>query len=187
MRILHLALVLVAAAAWCADPDPAAMAATLEKMQPSTQHAQLAAMAGTWDAAVKAWGDPAQPPMESTATATFTVINDGRFVREDLRGGLSPTYTGLLIAGYDRALGKYTLVWSDSMTTSMMCATGTSADDGATITYTATMADCMDARRMMDIRIVVKHVDADHIRFELFAARDGGEAKAVEIDYTRRK
>jgi hypothetical protein len=55
---------------------------------PGAPHQAMAATAGSYDAKVKSWREPGQPPMESTATATRAMALDGRGLVEDFKGAM---------------------------------------------------------------------------------------------------
>src|SRR6187402_683406 len=55
--------------AWQKRAKKAEMEAWQKNATPSEGHQKLAGMAGTWDAEVTAWPDPAAPPMTSSGTS----------------------------------------------------------------------------------------------------------------------
>src|SRR4051812_27745850 len=113
-----LALIVVTLTASCAalaaadQPTPEQMAATMKAMQPGPQHAQMAKLAGSYTVAGKMWMDPAGPAVETKGTAEFTVILDGRYVRQDYKGsmpmgpGQEMPFTGIGLDGYDNVAKK---------------------------------------------------------------------------------
>lgn len=63
---------------------------------PGPEHALLTRLAGTWDATMKSWMDPAQPPMVSTGSSEQQMVLGGRFLRQE--------YTGEMMGGAPGAL-----------------------------------------------------------------------------------
>jgi len=176
-------------AAYAAEKDmsEADHKAMMEKMQPGPEHKMLAKLAGNWEVASKWWMDPEKPPMESKGSSTFTVIYDGRFVRQDFKGEMmGQAFTGVGYDGFDNVTKKYTSFWLDSMGTSMFKVDGTSKDDGKTIEYTGE-ASCPMANGTAKTRWVHKAVSDDSFIFEMYMAPKGTEVKSGELTYTRKK
>lgn len=169
-------------------PDDAMMKAAMERTMPGPQHAALAKMAGTWDAKVKAWMTPDQPPMESTGTCEETMIMGGRYLQQTFHGDMmGQSFDGMGYTGFDNVTQKYIGFWMDNMSTGWMSSTGTASADGKTFTFTGDMSDTM-TNRVLPNKQVVTCADDNHMRFELWApGPDGKDMKWIEIEYTRKK
>jgi hypothetical protein len=199
MRRLALALVtsVLAVSATAADnagkdagqnaaPDAAAMAKMMELMKPGAEHQQLAKMIGTWDVDAKLWMDPKAPPTESKATAQFTSVYEGRYIKQDFQGDMmGMPYSGTGYEGFDRGLGVYTAVWMDSMSTGMFTQTGKASADGKTITYGGEMY-CPQTNGPIKARSVMTRVSDDELTYEMFVTQNGHEDKSMELHYHRK-
>jgi hypothetical protein len=178
-----------------APPTPDEMAKMMELGQPGDNHKLLASMAGDWTYTVKTWMDPKAPPSESKGTSTRKAIMDGRFFVAEHSGKFempgpdgkmtNMNFTGMAIEGYDNVKKKFVSSWIDNMGTMIMNSEGTY--DAATKTFTYHAAFEMLPGMMVKVREVLKVVDADHHNFEWFENRGSGEAKTMEISYTRKK
>ena len=163
--------------------------------QPGENHKLLATMAGDWTYTVKMWMDPKAPPTESHGTSTRKAIMGGRFFIADHSGKfempgpdgkmMDMNFTGMAIEGYDNVKKKFVSSWIDNMGTMIMNSEGTY--DPATKTFTYNAAFEMMPGMPMKVREVLKVVDADHHNFEWYENRGGGEARTMEISYTRKK
>jgi hypothetical protein len=168
-------------------PSPEAMAKAMAKMQPGPEHQELAKMAGSWDVASSFWMDPSAPPQQSKDTATFSVILNGRYVRQDYHGQMmGKPFNGIGIDGYDNNLGTYTSVWIDDMSTAAMVLHGKKSSDGKSITFEGDVSDCMTGGTM-HVRSVATRQSDDAMSFEMFCNRGGTEQKSMELRYTRQK
>lgn len=189
--LVMLAVMCCAAIAFAADgpTEEQMMKAWMEAGNPGPQHAALAKQTGTWEAVVKMWMDPAQPPMESKGTETVEMVLGGRVqmghFTSDFMG--SP-FHGISINGYSNFTKSYWSAWMDDMSTAMMYSEGKASEDGKTITYLGTMDE--PAMNVIDkpVKQVVKLVDDDHFIMESWdEIGTPHEFKAMEITYTRKK
>lgn len=189
MRHLIVALlVILAAGAGAAEKGSApGQMPDMTLAQPGTEHQALAKLAGTWDVAAKMWMEPGKDPIETKGSATFAVILDGRYVRQDYRGEMmGQPFTGIGIEGFDRVKNAYTSTWLDSMSTGMVIMEGASSDGGKTITYEGDYS-CPMEKRQIQGRSVNTLVDDDTFTVTMYATREGSEAKTMELRYTRAK
>lgn len=171
------------------------MAQMMELGKPGENHKQLAQLAGDWTYTVKMWMDPTAPPTESKGTSTRKAIMDGRFFIADAKGSFQMpgangkmqdfNFTGMSIEGYDNVKKKFVSTWIDNMGTMIMVSEGTYDPTSKAFTYTANCE--MMPGMPVKIREVIKVVDKDHHTFEWYEDRGAGEAKTMEISYTRKK
>jgi Protein of unknown function (DUF1579) len=182
-----------------AQPSEADMKKMMEQMmelgKPGENHKLLAGMAGNWTYTVKMWMDPTAKPQESKGTATRKAMMDGRFFIAEHSGKFQMpgvdakmkemNFKGMAIEGYDNIKKKFVVSWIDNMGTMILNSEGTYDATSKTFTYTAQceMMPGMPVR----IREVIKVVDNDHHNFEWYEDRGAGEAKTMEINYTRKK
>lgn len=169
------------------------MAQMMELSKIGENHKLLAEMAGSWAYTVKMWMDPTGKAQESKGTATRKAIMDGRFFIAEHSGKFQMpgadgkmkdmNFKGMAIEGYDNVKQKFVSSWIDSMGTMILNSEGTY--DAATKSFTYT-ANCeMMPGMPVKIREVIKVTDKDHHLFEWYEDRGAGEAKTMEISYTR--
>ncbi|GMV80274.1 MAG: hypothetical protein AMXMBFR7_14580 [Planctomycetota bacterium] len=179
-----------AAAEEAAPPamDEAALKAILERMSPGPEHAALMKQAGAYEIASKVWMDPAKPPEETKASATFTAILEGRYLRQEFQGSMmGKPFTGLGIEGYDKEKKEYVCVWFDSMGLIPFTLRGKSADGGKNIEYHGSLPCPMDGKEVKQ-RYTCQHLDENTFTFTMYETREGGkEVKGMEMTYTRKK
>ena len=167
----------------------------VELGKPGENHRLLAGMAGNWSYTVKMWMDPTAKPQESKGTATRKAIMDGRFFIAEHSGNFQMpgadgkmkdmNFKGMAIEGYDNVKQKFVVAWIDNTGTMILNSEGTYDATAKTFTYTA-QCEMMPGMPMR-IREVIKVVDNDHHNFEWYEDRGTGEAKTMEINYTRKK
>jgi hypothetical protein len=178
-----------------AAPGADDMKMMMEMSKLNENHKLLASTAGNWSYVVKMWMDPKGAPSESKGTAVRKAVMDGRYVTGDYTGNfkmpgadgkmMEMKFHGMSMDGYDNGKEKFVSGWVDNMGTGIMVTEGTYDASAKTITYTGTftMAPGMTAK----IREVVKLTDKDHMSMEYYEDRGQGEAKTMEISYTRTK
>lgn len=169
------------------------MAQMMELSKTGENHKLLGEMAGSWAYTVKMWMDPKGKPQESKGTATRKAIMDGRFFIAEHSGKFqmpgadgkpkNMDFKGMAIEGYDNVKQKFVVAWIDSMGTMILNSEGTY--DAATKTFTYTAGFEMMPGMPVKIREVLKVTDKDHHLFEWYEDRGQGEAKTMEIAYTR--
>lgn len=177
-----------------ADDKAAANAGMAEMMKkaamigaPGEAHKVLDALVGNWTAKIEFWMSPDAPPAVSNGTAESTWILGGRFVQEKFKGEvMGKPYEGLGITGYDNIKKQYLSVWLDDMHTSIYTSKGEAGEGGKVITFTG-RADCpVTDEKDIPMKQVIRIVDADTHIFEMYDSRRG-DAKAMQITYTRKK
>jgi hypothetical protein len=171
------------------------MAQMMELSKTGENHKLLAEMAGSWTYTVKMWMDPTGKPQESKGTATRKAIMDGRFMLAEHSGKFQMpgadgkmkdmNFKGMAIEGYDNVKAKFVSSWIDSMGTMILNSEGTYDAASKTFTYTANCE--MMPGMPVKIRETIKVTDKDHHLFEWYEDRGQGEAKTMEIAYTRSK
>jgi hypothetical protein len=166
----------------------------MEMGKPGENHKLLAGLAGSWTYTVKMWMDPSAKPQESKGTATRKSIMDGRFFVAEHSGKFQmpgpdgkmkdTNFSGMAIEGYDTAKKAFVSSWIDNMGTMILNSEGTYDEASKSFTYHAAF-DMMGMP--VKVREVIKVVDANHHNFEWYEDRGQGEAKTMEISYTRKK
>jgi hypothetical protein len=179
-----------------AQPNEAEMMKQMmELAKPGENHKLLATLAGTWSYDVTMWMNPGAPPTKSTGTAVRKAIMDGRYFSLDVAGKMKMPgadgkmkdmeFKGMGIEGYDNAKKKFVATWCDNMGTGFALSEG--SYDAATKTFTYTGDYEMMPGMKTKFREVIKLADANHHSFEYYEDRGAGEAKTMEINYTRKK
>jgi len=111
-----------------ATPDPSEaerMALMMELGKPGPEHEMLASLAGTWQETVKMWAAPGMEPMTASGRCTNRMILGGRFLRSECRSEDGPIRVeSLILYGFDRRRGEYTMVGYDTMGTYYITADG---------------------------------------------------------------
>jgi uncharacterized protein DUF1579 len=179
-----------------AQPNEAEMMKQMmELAKPGENHKLLASLAGTWSYNVTMWMNPGAPPSKSTGTAVRKAIMGGRYFTFDVAGKMKMPgadgkmkdmeFKGMALEGYDNAKKKFVATWCDNMGTGIFMSEGSYDAASKTFTYTGEME--MMPGMKTKVREVMKVVDADHHNFEYYEDRGTGEAKTMEINYTRKK
>src|SRR5947209_8122192 len=184
------------------SPAASSMAPTADEMKQMMEmaklnenHKLLASTAGTWSYTVKMWMDPNGKPTESSGTATRKAIMDGRYVSGEYTGKFKmpgadgkmkeTNFIGMSMDGYDNVKKKFVAGWVDNMGTGIMTMDGTY--DAATKSFTYTGEYEMMPGMKEKVRQVIKMPDNNHMAMEYYEDRGQGEAKTMQIDYTRKK
>ena len=191
-----LAVLVVVPAALAQDKPPAGgmskeQMAMMEAMQkaatPGENHKLLASMAGDWTFVNRMGMDQAQP-IESTGTANYTMLMDGRFLVGHYQGTMmGMEFDGRGVTGYDNTTKQFQSVWLDNFGTMMMFMTGTYDPTAKAFTYRTEMADPMAPATRVKVREVIRLESPDRHTMEWYETRGGKETKTMEIVYTRKK
>jgi len=162
--------------------DEAMMAA----MTPGEHHEHLTATAGTWEASVKMWMGPSQAePAESTGTAKFYLVMDGRYMVQEFIGNfMGMEFTGRGTTGYDNLQGKYVSTWIDNMGTSMSMESGHCDGTGRKYDWAGEMPDPISGG-MVKTR-TEQIIEDDRMHIMSYVVTAAGEHKMMEIVYTRK-
>lgn len=176
-------------------PSADEMKQMMEMAKLNDNHKLLVSTAGTWSYTVKMWMDPKGKPTESTGTAVRKSVMDGRYVSGDYSGKfkmpgadgkmMEMNFMGMSMDGYDNVKKKFVSGWVDNMGTGIMTMDGTY--DAATKTFTYTGEYEMMPGMKEKVRQLIKMADKDHMTMEYYEDRGQGEAKTMEINYTKKK
>jgi hypothetical protein len=164
----------------------AEMEAYMKAGTPGSPHKALAGTVGTYEAKVKSWHEPGQPPMEETGTATRAMALDGRVLVEEFKGSMmGMPFTGHGMRGYDNVTGKHWSTWNDSMSTGVMLSEGT-CDAKNACTFEGTFNDAVK-KAPVTSRMTSRWTSPTTEVFEMYGpGRDGKEMKMMEITYTKK-
>lgn len=159
--------------------------AYMKAAQPGAEHAEMKSNVGTWQAQVKSFHEPGQPPAESTGTSRYEMVMGDRFLVEHFAGempGMGPM-EGMGILAFNNITQEYEHVWFDSFGTGLLITRGKPAEDG-----TLTMRGQMDnplGESKFPCRLVITPTGENEKRFEMYCSMNGPETKMMEITYTR--
>ena len=166
---------------------PEEMEAWKNNMTPGEHHEWLASMNGEWDATVKMWMDPSQPPNVSQATTTNSMIMGGLYQRSEHTGNMmGMPFTGESITGYDNAKKKFLATWIDNFGSSIMFMEGQFDAEANALTLEGSMMDPATGIDMQVKEVFTKNSEDSHT-FTMYMVMDGKDIKNMEITYTRKK
>src|SRR5436190_20786605 len=179
-----------------AQPSEAEMMKQMmELAKPGENHQLLSGMAGTWTYTVKMWMNPSAPPTSSSGSAVIKSVMDGRYFVGDFTGKMQMPgadgkmkdmpFKGMSIDGYDNVKKKFISTWCDNMGTGIMMSEGSYDSASKTFAYNGEY-EAMPGMKSR-VRMTLNIVDKDHHNFEFYEDRGSGEAKTMEINYTRKK
>ncbi len=169
-----------------ASPEMAAMMEAWEKaMTPGEPHQMLASYAGSWKMVGKFWMEPDGEPMVSEGTVERTMLLGGRVLEERVASEMmGKPFEGIGHSGYDNVTGKYWSNWTDSMSTGCFVSEGTRDPESGAVTYTGEYEDPMSGSTVK-VRSVMRSEGSDKQVYDWYEDRGEGEAKTMEITYTR--
>ncbi|WP_019465130.1 DUF1579 family protein [Dyella japonica] len=184
--VLGLALI-VSPAGGCAAvaAQPPATAPT-PAPDPDPEHARLAAITGRWTVTQSLWEKPGQAPRVDHGTAHFSMVLDGRHLRQELHiDGPGKPFDGLGYIGYDNATGQYFSTWMDINFPGMVLAQGSFDPVSAVYTFKGSMADAGKPGARIPLREVLHVIDDKHFTYEYYEDHGAGEALTVRLEYAR--
>src|SRR4051794_25583712 len=80
----------------------------MEKFRPGKEHEVLKKLAGSYDVTFKMWMEPGKDPVETKATAEFTMEMNGRYLKQVFKGTImGQPFNGIGYDGFDRTVNKY--------------------------------------------------------------------------------
>ena len=167
--------------------DEAAMAAYEKIGRPGKEHERLKALAGEFEADVKWWMAPGQPPQSTKGKEKGELILGGRFLQTHYQGEMmGKPFSGQMVMGFDNGKKKYVSSWVDSTSTAIMTAEGTADEAGKVITMQSEMKE-PDGRMQKFKQVTTIVDDTSHTYQMMVMLPDGGEFKVLEITYKRAK
>lgn len=201
MRFILSAILIVSSLqAMAADPkaDPHAghqmdpkMMEMMKVMQqagtPGEQHKMLAGYAGNWTYTGKMWHKPDQAPQETSGTAKFEMVLDGRWLKQEFKGEMmGQPFTGLGYLGYNNATKEYETSFMDTMSTGSMHGKGSYDKSKKTIAESGQYY-CPIKKGMREYRGEWKFVDKNTMMYTMYGTgmEDQPEFKQMELNYKR--
>ncbi|MFC5435277.1 DUF1579 family protein [Rhodanobacter umsongensis] len=155
-------------------------AATPRTDSPCTR---LASLSGHWTVRQSMWTDPAAPPVIDHGAATYAMVLGGHHLQQNLRIASDKPFEGLGFIGYEDATGKYYSSWMDTHFSGIVLVRGDYDASSRSYTFAGEMANKGGAP--IPVREVMRIADNDHFVYEYYETRNGKEALAVSLQYTR--
>jgi hypothetical protein len=155
-------------------------------LTPGPEHQVLKMDAGTWDAVVEV-SMPGAPPMTSKGVEVNTMGCGGLCLITDFKGDFMPgvPFHGHGVTTWDARKKKYTMTWTDSMSTGL--ATGESTWNADKKQLAGWMEGADASGQVMKTRSVLAHTPAGRVFTAYAPGPDGKEAQMMKITYTKRK
>ena len=170
------------------DMDPAQMQRMMQLAEelaaPGEAHQRLDYFTGEWDTSTTVMG------MEPVAgTQSIKWILGGRQLHSSFKGTMmGRPFEGFGLLGYDNYKKKYTSVWCDSQSTTLLTSEGLADQTGKVITLYGTMDEWMDGTHDKAVKYIYRIVDEDTYEFEIHdLGIVPGETKVISMTATRRK
>ena len=170
------------------EMDPAQMQRMMQLAEelatPGEAHKRLDFFAGEWDTSTTIMGMPSE-----TGTQSIKWILGGRQLRSSFKGTMmGRPFEGLGLLGYDNYKKKYTSVWCDSQSTTLLTSEGLADQTGKVITLYGTMDEWMDGTHDKAVKYVYRIVDENTYEFEIHdLGIVPGETKVISMTSTRKK
>ncbi|MDD4051562.1 MAG: DUF1579 family protein [candidate division Zixibacteria bacterium] len=135
----------------------------------------IAALAGTWDVAMKARMDPSQPWSETRGICLNTLVLDGCGLEQKFDGQMPMgPYRGIGMIAFHRGIGKWQYTWMDNMFGAMGYYLGTFADGKLVVSG----EDVMPGITMWT-RITTYNITDKSYEWTMESSMDGGKAWVV--------
>lgn len=153
---------------------------------PGPAHQALEPLVGNWTAEVKCWMAPDAPATVTRGTAKSTWVMNGRFLQQEFRGEfMGRPFHGISFIGYDNVRQKYSSVWIDDMSTTMVTSEGDADSGGKVVTFGGTYACALTGEKHKACRQIYRILSRDKHLFEMHDPSKGDNSKTMEITYTR--
>lgn len=173
-----------------AEEMQAHMEAWIKLNQPSAHHRKLDPLVGAWDVKIKVYmGGPGSEPDVSEGTAEVKWILGKRFIEETFHGTMmGMPFEGRGVTGYDNFRNVYQVTWMDSMSTTILNATGVvDHETGKVFRYYGEMDEPSLKVVGRYYKLVTRVINADKRLVEMYDLHVGDDFKVWEMEYTRKK
>ena len=169
------------------DPQMAEMMKKAElAATPGAAHKTLEPFVGNWNAEVKTWMTPGEPPAVTKGSAKCTWVMNGRYVQEEFSGEImGKPFRGMSLTGYDNIRQKYSSVWVDDMSTTMVTSEGEADAASKVFTFAGDYACAMTGEKHRKSTMIYRILSKDKHVFEMQDPAQNN-AKMLEITYTRK-
>lgn len=161
-----------------------------EQSKRAPQHDNLKPLVGTFEAEMNFLMEPGGKPDVSHGTTTNKWILGEKFVQMDFKGdvmayGVKYPFQGMGVLGFDKLTGEYNMMWVDSLSTTMIAATGKAGENPKEISATDTVMSMMGEA---ETKHVYKIESNDKHTLEFWQSMPGMDEmmKIGWINYTRK-
>lgn len=169
-----------------AQDEGGAMDAWMDLGKPGPEHAEFKKLVGEWTASVKEWRMPGAEPTVSTAKSKYSMVMGDLILRQDYEGKMGEVpFQGVSYTAFNKGTGKYEALWMDSMSSGMMFMNGTETEKNKAFEYKGHFFGPGGVK--VEMRSIMKRVDADTQTMEMYMNMGQGEMKSMEMTYTRVK
>lgn len=157
------------------------LAQWVKNAQPNENHRRLTALAGDWELTVHSIDPGTGERGESTGTAAYRAILDGRFLVEEVRTTLDgQPFEWFGLYGYDNARQRYIGTWADTFGTGTVSGEGVATEEGQVITFAGQQETPTGTPTRF--KWIWRFRSADTWTVEMIALEtDGKESKVLEI------
>ncbi len=163
-----------------------AMADYMKLSQKSDGHKVLERFAGDWDV-TQTMLMPGMPETKAEATATNTLVLDGKYLKTDYSGSMmGQPFDGIGIMGYDNLRKQFFMFWCDSAGTSPYLSHGSLSQDGTTITLIGPMDEPMTGEIGKPAMWKTTWINEDSYMMEAFEIVYGDPMPVIRFTYNRK-
>jgi Protein of unknown function (DUF1579) len=159
-------------------------------IKPTAEHKIVTADEGTWDATIKSFENRDSEPVVSKGVEINTVVTGGLWLSSVFKGDFGGmAFEGHGQFGYDTNKKKYVGTWIDSMSPSLTVLEGNYDPETKTMTYTGDGICPIDGTKLSHKMVTTIKSDGSRL-FTLYMTgtlTGGKEAKAMQVEYTKRK
>jgi hypothetical protein len=178
-------VVLFSAVLWAQD-DPEAMKKWMEYKTPGPEHAKMAEIVGEWDAVVRMYQDPSQPPMEANGIMKYEMMLEGRYLKGEFTSEMmGMPMKGVSIDAFDNASREYSNMWIDNFGTGMMYSTGKFNEATKMIEMEGKMMDPMSGS-YITVMTTTEELAKNHLRFRMYMKTGDEKMLNMEIEYKKK-
>lgn len=158
-------------------------------------HRRLARMAGEWEGTYRLWFEPDMLAAESSQRGSLRPVLGGRFLVHEYEWEFDGRrYTGVALIGYHIDERRWECAWVDSFHTGssiLFSQTASHNAQGAEPPHFTVLGSYGDGQTppgpRWGWRTEIEQADDDHLTITMTnISPEGEEAKAVEVEYTRK-
>jgi hypothetical protein len=165
----------------------AMMKAWQDFMTPGPMHQWMAKQAGTWEAEMSQWMDPAAPPEKVMAKEVCAMTMNGLYLTSNMTSTMmGQPMMGQSTLGYDNAKKMFVSTWIDNLGSGIIYMTGTYDEATKTMSMKGKQTDPTTGKDS-DIRQEMKWIDDNSYTMSMYGAgMDGKEMKFMEGTFKRK-
>jgi hypothetical protein len=167
--------------------NPEVAKALENAMTPGDGQKKLGFLVGTFDAKIRTWAAPTDPPSEDSAVMVGEWVLGGRYTQMMLAGTImGEPYSGIGYAGFDNTTKQYVLTFMDSASTGMEWYTGGFDANGRAMLKGSVANPVTGKTSPLEVRVTLDNA-GNHVTEWWGLGLGNTVFKMMEITYTRRK